>query len=360
MDSNRPKGKQPLDIYNTGEEYESKYFAMIAKVADRLLHGFFHFKKRKGELLAGSATFFSILSFCPVILLFISLTGMAMGDMNQAKDFVLEIVNSNFPHLAPWILKSIEKIVSNQLEGSGNTNMFNTFLLLYSCLGVITSMIFGLHYITKTEPKGGFVIEDFKSIGIGLVFTGFIFTLLLISNKQLLFSVFDIKKSSSMYGVMEFLFNGAMIPSLVSLAFFTAFYKWSMNVPVRTKDAAIGAGSFVACFIFGKSFHWVYMKVARDALTQSYGNFETMIIAVLWVYFLMCAFFFGASVANASYEEIYGVSKKPETESDEEKGKVLSMPNPKQRPALTQVPRPKGMPEAPSGVTQKTKTKKAA
>ena len=209
MDS-KAKGKQPLDIYNTGEEYESKYFAMIAKVADRLLHGFFHFKKRKGELLAGSATFFSILSFCPVILLFISLTGMAMGDMNQAKDFVLEIVNSNFPHLAPWILKSIEKIVSNQLEGSGNTNMFNTFLLLYSCLGVITSMIFGLHYITKTCQKVD-LLEDFKSIEIGLVFTGYFCPTLY--QIQLLFSVFDIKKSSSMYGVMEFLFNGALFHS---------------------------------------------------------------------------------------------------------------------------------------------------
>lgn len=360
MENKEPKGKPPLDIYNACEEYESKYFEIIAKVTDKLLHGFFHFKKRKGELLAGSATFFAVLSFCPVILLFISLTGMAMGDMTQAKDFVLDIVNSNFPHLAPWILESIEKIVSNQLKGSGSTNMFNTFLLLYSCLGVITSMIFGLHFISKTEAKGGFVIEDFKSMGIGLVFTGFIFTLLFISNKQLLFSVFHVQKGTSVHSVMELLFNGAMIPSIVSLAFFTAFYKWSMQVPVRTKDAAIGAGSFVACFIFGKSFHWVYMQVAKDALTQSYGNFETMIVAVLWIYFLMCAFFFGASVAHASYEEIYGVAKKPQADSIEDEAKVLSMPKPKSRLTSTQTARPQGMPAAPSGTTQKTKTKKAA
>jgi len=352
MEEKPKKNHEPTLIYNAGEEYESRYFKIIAKVTDRLLHGFFHFKKRKGELLAGSATFFAVLSFCPVILLFISLTGMAMGDMNQAKDFVLEIVNSNFPHLAPWILESIEKIVSNQLSGKGSTNVFNSFLLLYSCLGVVTSMIFGLHYISKTEAKGGFVIEDFKSMGIGLVFTGFIFTLLFISNKQLMFSVFDIKKSSSMYGVMEFLFNGAMIPSLVSLGFFTAFYKWSMHVPVRTKDAALGAGSFVACFIFGKSFHWVYMQVAKDALTQSYGNFETMIIAVLWVYFLMCAFFFGASVTHASYEEIYGPMKQGQPQ--EGGGKVLTMPKPVPKPAA-QKPKPPGMPAAPS-----QKTKKAA
>jgi membrane protein len=344
----QPNGKKPINIYNAGEEYESKYFELIAKVTDRLLHGFFHFKKRKGELLAGSATFFAVLSFCPVILLFISLTGLVIGDMNQSKEFVLDIVNSNFPHLAPWILESIEKIVSNQLKGSGGTNLFNSFLLLYSCLGVVTSMIFGLHYISKTEAKGGFVIEDFKSMGIGLVFTSFIFTLLVISNKSLFFSIIHLEKTSSMRGVMEFLFNGAVLPSAISLVFFTAFYKWSMQVPVRTKDAALGAASFVSCFMIGKSFHWVYMKVAKDALSQSYGNFETMIIAVLWVYFLMCAFFFGASVAHASYEEIYGANKKPK--SDE--GNVLKMPSPQQK---AMPPRPQGMPQAPTGQSQKTK-----
>ena len=151
-----------------------------------------------------------------------------------------------------------------------------------------------------------------------------------------------------MRGVMEFLFNGAVLPSAISLVFFTAFYKWSMQVPVRTKDAALGAASFVSCFMIGKSFHWVYMKVAKDALSQSYGNFETMIIAVLWVYFLMCAFFFGASVAHASYEEIYGANKKPK--SDE--GNVLKMPSPQQK---AMPPRPQGMPQAPTGQSQKTK-----
>lgn len=324
MDS---KKKQKIDIYDAGEHYESKYFAFIAKTTERLLHGFFHFKRRKGELLAGSATFFAVLSFCPVILLFISLTGMVIGDVNQAKDFVLEIVSSNFPHLAPWILESIKKIVENQLSGAAGTNIFNTFLLLYACLGVVTSMIFGLHYVSKTEPKGGFIVEDFKSMGIGLVFTGFIFTLLVLSNKSLFFSILHLEPGALKNSV-EFLFKGAFLPSLISLGFFTAFYKWSMHVPVRTKDAFLGAASFVTCFIFGKSFHWIYMQVAKDALTQSYGNFETMIIAVLWVYFLMCAFFYGASVANSSYVEVHGEKKKPSAPPSN----VAPMPRPANMP----------------------------
>ena len=38
---------------------------------------------------------------------------------------------------------------------------------------------------------------------------------------------------------------------------------------------------------------------------QAYGNFYTLVVAVMWVYFLMCAFFYGASVACVRERELY-------------------------------------------------------
>lgn len=292
-------------IINIGNEYESKSFKLIAKATSRLLNGFFYFKKRKGELLAGAATFFSILSFCPVILLFISLTGHIFGDVNIARDYVLDVVNANFPSMAPWILDSIKKIVNSQLTGTGTFNGLNIFLLFYSCLGVISSMIFGLHYTSKTESKGGFILEDFKSMSIGLIFTLFSVTLLVTSNKSLFFALFNLKSDYAVQ-IFDVLFKGNFLASVLSLGFFTFFYKFSMDAKVETKDAFLGALSFVTCFIMGKSFHWIYMNVAKEGLTQTYGNFETIMISVLWVYFLMCSFYYGASVAYAKYDEIYG------------------------------------------------------
>jgi membrane protein len=297
------KKKKLSDISKLGDRYESHSFKFIAVTTNRLLHGFFHFKKRKGEILAGSATFFSILSFCPIILLFISITGSLMGDVHGAKDYVLEVINSNFPHLAPWILKSIQNIVENQLSGA-STNYFNIFLLLYACLGVVTSIMFGLNEISHVESKGGFILEDFKSMVTGVVFSMFIVCLLVISNKKLFFALIPMEAGMAKNS-FQVLFKFNFLPAVTSLGFFTAFYMYSTEIKVKVYDALLGAISFVSCFVLGKSFHWIYMNVAKDALKATYGNFETLIIAILWMYFLMCAFFFGASVAHSHDKKIY-------------------------------------------------------
>tara|TARA_R110002072_G_scaffold276051_1_gene437285 strand:+ start:10827 stop:11810 length:984 start_codon:yes stop_codon:yes gene_type:complete len=301
--------------------YESSSFKIMAKLGHRLIHGFFYFKKRKGEILAGSATFFSILSFCPIILLFISMTGYVTNDFEMAKTHVLEVVNSSFPNLAPWIMDSISKIVEGQLKGISGTNIVNVFLLFYATLGVVSSLMFGLHHTSKTEQKGGFIFEDMKSLGVGLMFTSFIFSLLVISNKNLFYALTKMSESSMVY--MDFLYKGGMLPAILSLVFFTFFFKVGTTRKISISDAFYGSLTFVSCFVMGKSFHWIYMTMAKSSLTQTYGNFETIIIAVLWVYYLMCSFYFGASVAYLKYDEIYGglLKSTPQTPSQDIKAK---------------------------------------
>lgn len=297
--------KKPVKkITEYGSHYESSGFKMMAKLGHRLIHGFFYFKKRKGEILAGSATFFSILSFCPIILLFISMTGYITNDFALAKDHVLNVVNSSFPNLAPWIMESISKIVEGQLKGVSGTNFVNIFLLFYATMGVVSSLMFGLHYTSKTEQKGGFIFEDMKSLVAGFMFTSFIFSLLIISNQNLFYTL--IKATPETKQVLNYFYKGGMLPALMSLGFFTMFFKYATSRKVTWKDSFQGSLTFVSCFMIGKSFHWIYMTMAKNSLTQTYGNFETIIIAVLWVYFLMCSFYYGASVAYMKYDEIYG------------------------------------------------------
>jgi membrane protein len=65
-------------------------------------------------------------------------------------------------------------------------------------------------------------------------------------------------------------------------------------------DAILGAGVFVFLFMAGRSFYWVYLHYAEKDLAKSYGNFYTLIVAILWIYYLICSFFFSASVAYAN------------------------------------------------------------
>jgi len=283
-------------ILSFGNKYEDKGHRVLLHVAVRLINGFFHFKKKKGDLVAGCATFFSILSFCPVMLLVVTLAGKIIGDVELAKVTVMEGMKANFPTAAPWILESIEKIINGQLHTTAGMNMMNLALLLYSSLGVIAAMVFGMDTISSSESRGGFVIEDFKALLLGAFGYFFIIALIVTSNPKILSMVMGQKMFFGRDALLYMAKNN-ILPIGLSMMFFTIFYKWAPSRSVSWKDSAWGASAFVGCFIFAKSFYWVYMKYAQEDIAHNFGNFYSMIVAVVWVYFLLSAFFYGASVA---------------------------------------------------------------
>ena len=318
--------KDKVDIHKWGDIAEAKSFVVIKLAVNRLLDGFFHFKKRKGEIVAGAATFFSLLSFGPILLWMISLAGFLFETNLQAKDFVLSIVSDNFPHLAPWILKSISQIVSTQLSGDSGFSFINFIVLTYASLGVVTSLYFGLNTISKSESKGGFFIEDIRSLGTGLSLAVFMGGFLLLSHKNLMKS-WLYSSSATLNDFTDFVLSYNLLPAIISLGFFTLYYQWSTPRNISFRDSFIGALSFVACFAVGKSCYWIYHLYTKDTMSASYGNFYTLVVAVLWVYFLMSAFFFGASVACVRSDELYKKRRVPKKPSIAEI-KVAEVPEP--------------------------------
>ncbi len=287
-------------ILQIGDEYEGKTENFLLKCATRAIKGFFIFKRRKGDLVAGCATFFSLLSFCPVILLLISLMSMTI-EGEAARDAVMNGINASFPHLAKWIYESIYKIVTARISGQGS-NFANAILLLYSTLGVVASVMFGVQVMAKAEQKGGFIFEDTKALISGALMYGFMFCLILASQKSFVNMLFN-NTPEEVRNIAKFLIDKNIAPITLSLTFFTVFYKWAPPVAVSWKNAFAGALTFVACFAFGKSFYWVYLQFARADIQANYGNFETLITAVMWVYFLMSSFFYGAAIAYMPDEE---------------------------------------------------------
>lgn len=303
------------DLNKWGDNVEIRSFIFIKRVVNRLLDGFFHFKKRKGEMVAGAATFFALLSFGPVLLTLISFSGLFFPNGREAKDFVLGAISNNFPKLAPWIMESINKIVSAQLAGDTGFSFINFVVLTYACLGVISSLHFGLKTISKQDFSGGFLVEDVKSFGAGVSVATFMGAFLLLSNPNFM-GKWLYSSNATLNDISQVLITYNIFPALVSLGFFTFYYQWSTPNHIKVQESFKGACTFVATFMVGKSFYWVYHLYTKDTLSQSFGNFYTLVVAVLWIYYLMCAFFYGASVACVREQEIYqgqlmvGVPKK--------------------------------------------------
>ncbi len=287
-----------------GNAYESYGYTTTSNIVSRLLNGFFLFKKRKGEILAGATTFFAILSFCPSIMLMISLLGYMTGDMVSSKAIVLDSIRENIPHMAPWIYKSISSIVEDQLNSKASVNVVNILFLGYSLLGLVSAFMYGTKTIAQKKTHGGFLVDDLRSFFVGTAVSSFLMFLLVSTNPTLLKMTLFAKGSPFPQELLP-IFNYQILPVAASLGFFTLFYKFTAGHKIPIKNAFIGASTFVSCFLIGKSFHWIYIKMTKADLAVSYGNFYTLVVAVLWMYFITCSFFFGASVANVRKRDLH-------------------------------------------------------
>lgn len=331
------------DLHSWGDNAEIKSFILIKRVMNRLLDGFFHFKKRKGELVAGSATFFSLLSFGPILLCLISFAGFFFPNANQAQNFVLNAINNNFPELAPWIMKSITQIVSTQLKGNTGFSFINFVVLVYASLGVVSSLHFGLKTISRDNTSGGFLLDDVKSLIAGMSVATFMGLFFMLSSPNIMKS-WLYTSHAGWNNVADTLISYNVLPSLTALGFFTVYYQWSTPKNITFKESFYGAMTFVGTFMVGKSFYWVYHLYTKDTLSQSYGNFYTLVVAVLWVYYLMCAFFYGASVACVREQEIYkgqlmvGVPVKRKKTPPQVPTQKQEVPAAKKRPAVPAPP----------------------
>lgn len=274
---------------------EFKGLDFCIKHLSKIVKSIYIFRARKGEIVAASVTFFALMGLLPMALLTISIYAEIIGDINQASNQMMGALKDSIPNLAPWIFSSIKSIIQTHLLKASFYNWINIALLIFVGLEFSHSLIFGINTIAAHEPKKGVLLEDLKSFAggasIGLYIVLFLF---LTSNSQIVWSYID--KASWAGNGMKILLKYNIFQCILSLLFFTLFYKFISPLKVKLGNAFEGAISFVTMFIIGKTFYWVYLHYMESDLSENFGNFYTMIVAIIWIYYLLCAFFFGACI----------------------------------------------------------------
>ena len=295
-----------------GEKKEIDLYEKFEKYIKQLFRGVYIFKVRKGDVVSASVTFFALIGFFPMIFILVSIYAKLIGDTNQAYEHIINGIKVSVPHLAPWILKSIQTILSGYLANSGTYNFLNIILLALVWLEFSKSLMFGFNVLSKNEKTGG-LIEDLRSLAGGVcIFFYIMLIMFLISNPQFIINYIGQYIFSDLIKVM-LKFN--IIQSIISLIFFSLFYKWITPVKIRLADAILGATSFVAMFVIGKTFYWVYLHYAKADLVQKFGNFYTLIVAVIWIYYLVSSFYLGISISHA-YTDLRKIEKDKEKKED--------------------------------------------
>lgn len=199
--------------------------------------------------------------------------------------------------LDPVIMESVRGVVDNLYHGSVTIVSIATFSMLWVASKGIIGLTNGLNSIHNIRENRNFVKMRLRAIfyTILLVFT-FIFAFgLLVAGVR-----FE-NYLQQIFPFLQMIHSGtSRIPfSLLGMAvlilIFNMLYVFLPNRRTRFTSQTFGAVFTMLAWIIYSFFYLIYLKLATN-LSIVYGGLMTLMVTLLWLYFCLYIFFFGAEI----------------------------------------------------------------
>jgi membrane protein len=275
------------------------------------------FHEKKGATLASSSAFFAIITVVPFLLLTVRGIGYFLGNINQTQKYLFVLGGRFFPEVAPELLLTLQNIIRGPLFAGRHFTILNFLVLLVSLITFLNSIWMGIYFIT----------EDKNILSVWRILKGFVIiaiTFLMVMLLFLLppFIIYVVKflqtnvLTQFFYESFEFLrpilmmllkinlkksywLNSSILHVSILIIYFTILYRWLFSWRIKLKEAFVAALAFSVSVFIGKSLFWIYIYYVRKSLMRNYGDLYTSVIGLVWIFYLMCFFFYGACVCHA-------------------------------------------------------------
>lgn len=272
------------------------------------------FYKRRGAHLAAASIFYLLLFVIPLLLLLVRFVGWILGDALLSPDSVLSLVFEMFPSDLPAVSSDLQRFLDGPLRGAREYTWFNFSLLFFAGLSFLGSLWSGLFFMSedRTFLKSSKHIKGMILLFLGLLLMGLLFILpgalhtiarALQNNRLALFLYENVESLRPLLewfrqDVPEFSFltTSPLFYGPILILYFAFCYRTFFNFKIYWRESLMASSVFIISMIAGKSAFWMYFFLVRDRLISNYGNFYSLLVGIVWLYILMCFFFFGAAM----------------------------------------------------------------
>ena len=291
--------------------------SIFLEILSKYMDAFRLFRDRRVQTFAAAACFYLILTSIPFLLLTARVLGFFLGDLKEIGDQIITMGEQLFPEASGELLIQIQKVVQGPLFSDSKLNFFNLFILLSSSLTFTNVIWNGLYLITDDKKY----ISKWKYLkGLVIILVSIFMTLVILVTPPLTYMIVNFVKNNAL---TEFLYShfdklrpfidylknktfdvqdlltANLFPGIIFIVFFTFLYRWFFNWRISNKEALVGSLTFVSALLIGKSLFLYYFIYFRENLLMKYGDFYTLIVALIWVFQVMVFFFYGACLCHA-------------------------------------------------------------
>jgi membrane protein len=244
-------------------------------------------------IMASSIAFYFLFSVFPLILIFISLSGIFI-DRLDIQTTILGFVEERIPIIYSFTESNIEKIIENRASIGIIGFIFLAIIATY----VFDSIQFSLNRVYKTKSQRrywkqkifGFLII---TLTFTIIFLSFLLSTALFYLTNTVIGFFDLNESLSTF-LLRYI--SIFLGLLLNFAIFGIVYFFGTNRKTHFKHH-IYKGALIAAFLWEISKHIFIFFINRFAnFEMAYGSIGSIIGFLLWIYISSYIFLIGAEV----------------------------------------------------------------
>jgi membrane protein len=244
--------------------------------------------------LAAAVSYYTLFSLAPILVIAISVAGLAFG-REAAQNQIVETIQGMTGRESAEAIQGMIQNTSNKPTAGIVTTALGIVLLLFGAGGVVGQLQTSLNTIWGVTPKPGqgvwgFVRQRFISYAMVLAIGFLLLVSLVISAVVTGLTQFI----GNLIGGAEFFAH--VLDIVVSFGFvtvlFAMIYKFLPDVRIQWKDVWIGAALTSLLFTIGKFVIGLYL--GSSGVGSAYGAAGSLITILLWVYYSSLIFFLGA------------------------------------------------------------------
>ena len=264
---------------------------LLAKV---FYNTFKAFSVNDGTNMAASISFYILLSFIPLLLLSISILGFFAGNSPAHFDQIFAKIRIILPFMDEGVARALRKTVAGKRALGGSSLL----VLLWSVNKIFSSSERVLNRIFQIKKGRGFVMANLVSLGLALALG---LSLVLSVGVGMLANILENASIGLLPIRIGMILNHPLVAMWLPLVLLTvSFTVLIVIIPhgkVYSRYAILGGAIFATLFELAKNlFTYYIMKVSNVSLI--YGSFGSIIIIILWVFYLSILFIFSAEFVS--------------------------------------------------------------
>ncbi|SFM13366.1 membrane protein [Bradyrhizobium sp. NFR13] len=250
------------------------------------------------SLTRGAAiSFYAVTSLTPVLLIVVSVAGIAFGN-DVVREGLIGEIGGVLGQESGQLVKSMLAKSSDPKTGTSAT-VFGIVMLLVTASGVFGEMQSALNATWQAEAPDEPFFSLIRSRATSLGLVGALGFLLMVS----------LAVSTALSGLADYLGGrNVLAPIILSIintvvsvglftALFAAIYKVLPDTPIAWRDVRTGALLTALMFTTGKSLIGWYL--GTTATSSGSGAAGALLVILLWTYYSAQIFLFGSEVTKA-------------------------------------------------------------